>query len=281
VIFAYGGNPGLKSEQAVTIAVGAIFNPRGERGPRISVDYSRIDRRREAVRFPLSLTELLIREDEFPGRVSRGPLTESDARFGFTAGPVTSVDVKAVSEGRTVAEAVDLGLDWSMPFIDGTDIQLYGSATWQPRLATRLGRGLPWLERVGFFEGPSAWRGNVGVGWTKGPLSLDLNLQAFSSYRVTFANPDDVDGVRFDNAVVQRYQGRDRVPSQAYVDLSARRRFSLEGRAGPLKSVEVRFGIQNIFDKRPPTIVSPYAVPYSTYADARRRRLELTASTRF
>jgi outer membrane receptor protein involved in Fe transport len=43
----------------------------------------------------------------------------------------------------------------------------------------------------------------------------------------------------------------------------------------------MRFGIQNVFDKRPPTIVSPYAVPYSTYGDARRRRFELALSAGF
>jgi outer membrane receptor protein involved in Fe transport len=281
VMFLSGGDPELRSERAVTIALGAVLNPSGGTGPRVSLDYSRIDRRREVVRFPLTPAVLLTREDEYPGRVARGPLTEADARLGFTAGPVTRVDVTRANEGRTIAEVVDLELDWRMPFSAGTEIQLYGSASWQPQLRTRRGRGQPFLERVGFFEGPSSWRGNIGVGWTQGPLSLDLNLQAFGAYRVTYADPSNVDGVVFDNGVIMRYQGRERVPSQAYVDFAARRRFQLKGGAGPLNPVQMRFGIQNVFDKRPPTIVSPYAVPYSTYGDARRRRFELALSAGF
>jgi outer membrane receptor protein involved in Fe transport len=224
---------------------------------------------------------LLSREDEYPGRVARGPLTEADARLGFTSGPVTRVDISRANEGGTLAEAVDLELDWPLPFFAGTEVQLYGSASWQPQLKMRRGRGEPWLERVGFFEGPSSWRGNIGLGWTQGLLSVDLNLQAFSAYSVTYADPSNVDGVVFDNRVILQFQGRERVPSQAYIDLAARRRFHLRGGVGPLKGVEVRFGIQNIFDKRPPTIVSPYAVPYSTYGDARRRRFELALSSEF
>jgi outer membrane receptor protein involved in Fe transport len=281
VMFLSGGDPELRSERAVTIALGAVLNPSGGTGPRVSLDYSRIDRRREVVRFPLTPAVLLTREDEYPGRVARGPLTEADARLGFTAGPVTRVDVTRANEGRTIAEVVDLELDWRMPFSAGTEIQLYGSASWQPQLRTRRGRGQPFLERVGFFEGPSSWRGNIGVGWTQGPLSLDLNLQAFGAYKVTYADPSNVDGVVFDNGVILRFQGRERVPSQAYVDFAARRRLQLRGGVGPVNTVEVRFGVQNVFDKRPPTIVSPYAVPYSTYGDARRRRFELAVSTEF
>jgi outer membrane receptor protein involved in Fe transport len=145
----------------------------------------------------------------------------------------------------------------------------------------RSGKDQPWRERIGYFDGPSAWRGNIGAEWTRGPLSLDLNLQVFSSYRVSYANPDDVEGLQLDNSVVLSYQGKDRVGSEAYLDLGARRRFQLRGRAGPLDSVEARLGIQNVFDKRPATIASPFTVPYSTYGDARRRRFELTLSSRF
>jgi outer membrane receptor protein involved in Fe transport len=281
VLFLFGGNPELRSERAVTVTAGAVINPAAVSGPRVSVDYSRIDRRGEIVRFPLSPAVLLAREGDFEGRVARSPLSAADAQLGYTAGEVITVDIRSANDGRTIAEAVDVELDWRMPFIGGSEIQLYGGATWQPQLRMRSGKDRPWLERIGYFDGPSAWRGNIGAEWTRGPISLDLNLQAFSSYRITYANPDDVDGVQLDNGVVLSYEGRDRVGSQAYLDLSARRRFQLRGRVGPLDTVEVRFGIQNVLDKRPATIASPFTVPYSTYGDARRRRFELTLSSRF
>jgi hypothetical protein len=281
VLFLFGGNPALRSERAVTATVGAVINPAAVTGPRVSIDYSRIDRRREVVRFPLSPAVLLAREADFGGRVARAPLSAADTQLGYTAGAVTAVDIRSANEGRTIAEAVDVEFDWRMPSVGHSEIQLYGGATWQPQLRMRSVKDGPWLERIGYFDGPSAWRGNLGAEWTRGSFSLDLNLQVFSSYRVSYANPDDVDGVQLDNAVVLSYQGRDRVDSEAYIDLSARRRFQLRGRAGPLDTVETRLGIQNVLDKRPSTIASPFTVPYSTYGDARRRRFELTLSSRF
>jgi outer membrane receptor protein involved in Fe transport len=281
VLFLFGGDPGLKSERAVSLSFGFILNPSSLKGPRISIDYSRIDRRQEVVLFPLSPAELLTREADYPGRVLRAGLSQADIPLGFEAGPVTTIDIRPVNEGSTIVEALEVELNWKIPLISGSEIQLYGSGSWQPQLKTRLGAGRPWLKRLGFFDGPSAWRGNIGADWTIGSLAVGLNVQAFSGYRITFANPGNVDGVIFDNEELLSYQGRNWVPSQAYVDLAARRRFHLEASAAPLKTLEVRFGIQNLLDKPPPTVASPYAVPYSTYGDARLRRFELTLASRF
>jgi outer membrane receptor protein involved in Fe transport len=247
----------------------------------VSIDFSRIDRRREIFPFPLSMTELLAREDSFPGRVSRRPITEADARLGFTAGPVTSIDFTALNRGRTVAEAVDVELNWPMQFPDGTELQIYGSATWQPSLRMSGGAGQPWIERAGYFDGPLSWRGNIGAEWRRGPWSIDLNFQLFDRYRVTYADPNAAGAVLVGNEQLLRYHGRDHIPSQGYADLSVRRRFQLAARGGPLDAVEVRFAVQNLFDKRPPVIANRQEVPYSTYGDVRRRRFELTLASDF
>jgi outer membrane receptor protein involved in Fe transport len=274
-----GGSPSIKPERATTISLGAILNPSGGKWPRVSIDYSRIDRRGEVSPFPLSLAALIVSEEEFPERVSRGPLTEADARLGFTAGPVTRVDLAPLNAGRTIADAIDVEFGWRMPFIAGSRIDLYGSATLQPRLKTRSRDGQPWVERIGYFDGALARRGNVGAEWRLGPLSVDLNLQFFDGYRVTYADPTNTVGR--ENAQVLRYQGREHVPSQVYVDLSVRRRLQLTARSAPLNALDLRFGIQNLFDRRPPLIANPAEVPYSTYGDARRRRFELALSSEF
>jgi outer membrane receptor protein involved in Fe transport len=276
-----GGSPRIKSEQATTITFGAVFSPSGGNGPRVSIDFSRIGRRREIFPFPLSMTELLAREDSFPGRVSRRPLTEADARLGFTAGQVTSIDFTAVNRGRTIAEAVDVEFNWPTQFPNGSELQIYGSATWQPSLRMSGGAGQPWFERAGYFDGPLSWRGNVGAEWRRGPVSVDLNLQFFGRYRVTYADPNAAGAVLVGNEQLLRYNGGVHIPSQGYADLSARRRFPLAAPGGPLDAVEVRFGVQNLFDKRPPVIANRQEVPYSTYGDARRRRFELTLSSEF
>jgi outer membrane receptor protein involved in Fe transport len=163
-----------------------------------------------------------------------------------------------------------------MPFVRGSELQAYASITWQPRLAKRFGTGGPWVDTLGYINGASSWRGNIGAEWRRGPLAIDLNVQMFGTYRVTYAGE-----LATRNPQVLRYQGREKVPSQAYVDLALRRRFRLVGFGGRTDDVDLRFGIQNVFDKRPPTIANPFEVPYSTYGDARRRRFELVVSTGF
>jgi outer membrane receptor protein involved in Fe transport len=270
------GSSSIEPERARTISVGAVFDASGNGGPRISIDYSRIDKRREIIPFPLSIPALLAAEEAFPDRVMRGILTEADARRGFTAGPVTGLDLRSVNEGSTIAEAIDLEFDWAVPLAGGTEVRAYGSATWQPRFETRSGTGRPWVDTLGFINGPSAWRANAGAEWRKGPLAVDVNVQMFSRYRVTYAGD-----LATRNPQVLRYQGREFVPSQAYVDLSVRRRFQLGPGGGLINAVDLRFGVQNVFDKRPPTIANQFEVPYSTYGDARRRRFQLTLASEF
>jgi outer membrane receptor protein involved in Fe transport len=279
-ILARGGSATNGSELATTVSAGLVLNRSGERGPRVSIDYSRIDIRRQILAFPATLRELLAREDAFPGRVSRGPLSEEDARRGFTGGPVTGVDLSAVNQGRTIADSIDVEADWPVPFRSASELRLYGSATAHLRHKMLFWPTEPWVEHVGRFDGPLAWRGNVGAEWTHGPLSIDINVQMFAGYRLTYASPQ-TSGVAVDNVQALRFQGTGHIPSQAYMDLAVRRRFRLGGRFPALGAIDLRFGIQNVFDERPPLIANRLEVPYSTYGDARRRRFELAVSSGF
>jgi outer membrane receptor protein involved in Fe transport len=278
-----GGSPSNKPELANTISVGVVLNPQGESGPRLSIDYSRVEIRREILPFSQTRFAVVANEEAYPGRLERGPLTDADARRGFTAGPVTELDLTDPNAGATIAEAVDIELDWRVPLAADSEVQFYGSGTWQPRLKQRRRAGQPWIDRVGYFEGPLTWRGNLGAEWTQGPLSVDINLQLFDGYRMTYGDPRAASEalISVNNAQALRYHGGERIPSQAYVDLAVRRRFEFVGRLGPLDAIQVRLGIQNVFDKRPPLIANDLEVPYSTYGDARRRRLELSVSSEF
>jgi outer membrane receptor protein involved in Fe transport len=278
VSFVGRGSPAIKSELGRTISVGAIFNASGQEGPRVSVDYSRIDKRREVSPFFGSTADLLADEPAFSGRVTRAPPTEADAAQGFTAGRVTEIDLTPVNEGRTIVESVDVEFDWRMPLRGGSELEIYGSGTWQPRLSQRKGNGQPWLKRAGAYDGPLRWRGNLGAQWHRGPLSMGVNVQVFDGYRVTYANVRPQEILLIDNAQTVRYQGSDQIPGQAYVDLTLSRRFRLSGQAGPVRAVDVRFGVQNVLDKKPPIVADEFDVPYSTYGDPRLRRFELALS---
>jgi hypothetical protein len=78
------------------------------------------------------------------------------------------------------------------------------------------------------------------------------------------------------NPQILRYQGAERIPAQVYVDFFASRALRLGDRRA-----ELGLGIANLLDSSPPILAQPGTPGYSLYADARRRRFELTLSSGF
>lgn len=274
VSFLVGGSTRVGPAQAESVTVGVVLNPQG-RGPRLSLDYSRIVIADEPAPFPLTPAELLADEAKYPDRVIREDLTAADRAQGLTAGRVTSLDTTATNIGRTVVEAVDAQLDWLLPMDRYGDIRLYGALTWQPTFAERESPRAPTIERTDHVDGPLEWRGNAGVEWARGDTSIDLNAQYYGSYRVTYSATSAES-----NAQAIRFQGSERIPEQIYVDFSLRQRFSVALGAGPPRALEARLSIQNLFDRSPPTDVSSL-LGFSEYGDPRRRRFMLSLSAQF
>jgi outer membrane receptor protein involved in Fe transport len=275
----YGGLASSPPERAFAIAAGAVLNPRGGRWPRLSIDFSRIRRSREplVIRSLLGLDlqralggvpGLLAAGDD--GRLQRAPLTPQDQALGFTAGPVTQADLRGLFLGRSLVEAVDAELDWTVAAGAAGAFKLYGSATWQPTLKRRLSDGEPWIDFAGDTDGPLAWRGHGGVDWTRGRLAIGLNVQHYGSYEATYTDPY----LLFRNAEILRFQGRERIAAQTFFDLSVRRRFG--------DSFELSLGVVNLLDRSPEIEAEPAnRGGYSFYGDPRRRRFELAVSSRF
>lgn len=265
-----GGSLRLLPERARSFSAGLVLNPDGEDRPRISLDYTRIEKRREiSTVHGGDIAYFVNHEDDFPGRVTRAPLTVADRNAGFTAGVVTRVDATSLNIGRTTLDTIDVKLDYAFPV--GSDLlRFYGAATWQPRLYRRLAPDLPAIDYVGFADGPLEWRGNAGVDWVHGRLSVAANGQYYHGYRAVDAEdaPDtklDVEGVR--------------IPAQFYIDISAAYRLRFPA-ATAFRVVDLRFGVANLFDKAPP-VVTGNDLGYSYYGDARGRRFEATISAHF
>lgn len=270
VLVKYEGNPDLKTARARTLSLGAVLNPEGRRGPRLSVDFSRIRKSREAL---LLFSQLVLdHEDFWPERVTRAPLTDADRALGFTGGTITMLDERAVNGGSARVDSVDGRFEWPLRLLRG-NLRLYGNATVQltneePRLFE------PNVERVGYRNGPLKWRANGGFDWSLGPTTIGANLQYFSRYRIVEGPfPDSGDPGR---------QGSPWVRSQAYLDLYASRHFNLP-RNPLLRGVEVDVGLVNVFDKQAPREYGkPGSGPgYSRYGDPRGRRLELVVSAEY
>ncbi len=110
-----GGSHDIAQEKGRTMSAGVVLNPSGRDGPRVSVDYSRIDVRDEIVAFPLTVQQLMDLESRYPDRVEREPLSAADAALGYTVGRVTALHTGLINAGRSVADAVDIQLDWTLP----------------------------------------------------------------------------------------------------------------------------------------------------------------------
>jgi len=265
----------IGQEKGLTQSIGFVLNPSGRTGPRLSVDASRVEIRDEIGMSGLSPQQVIDAEDRYPHRVVREPLSAADAALGYTAGRIVVLYTGLANVGRTVAKTVDVQLDWSLRPMLGGDTQVYGLATWQPTLRTRRRPGTPWLDRVGFRDGPLEWRGNAGVRWTRGPLLIDMNAQ-YAGRSSPLYSP--LSTVVVQNAAFN--QARTYIPSRIYLDLTARRHFDFKPDQA-MRSLDVRFSVQNLLDTTPPIVADANNMGYDYRSDPRRRRLELSLSSHF
>ena len=95
-------------------------------------------------------------------------------------------------------------------------------------------------------------------------------MQYYHSYNIR--NGDDPTSAVSEDQVA-RNSGKERVPSQAYHDLSVRYRFSTD--TGIATGLEIGLGIKNVFYKRPPAIGSLSGLGISGYGDPGLRRYSL------
>jgi hypothetical protein len=218
------------------------------------------------------VAQLVANEPLYPGRVVRQPVSAGDQQAGFTAGRITAVDLRSSNSGRSQVDSVDAQLDWRMKGPGEGEVRLAAAATWQPRFTTRRSPLEKEFDRIGYIDGPLRLRGNVGAEWSRRSTAVGLNLQYYSRYRVTYSDPSRAQL----NARILRDQGAARLAAQAYLDLYVRRAM----RVGD-ERVELGLGISNLLDSSPPILAQTDTPGYSLYADPRRRRFELTLSSRF
>jgi iron complex outermembrane receptor protein len=270
-----GGSTNLQPERARSLSAGVVLTPLDRL--RVSVDYTRIDKRQEIVDFHGGdMAYFLQHEDLFPGRVTRATLTEADRAKGYSAGVVTAVDTTSFNIGRTLVEAVDIQSDYLFPTTRLGDFRLRAATTWQPRLRRQTDPQSAAVDYVGYADGPLAWRANGGADWSKGGTTLGFNVSVYGGYRV-YDRLDGPDQIK----ILTLWQGGTRVPAQAYVNLFATRQITFAKASGAPRELEVRFGVQNVLDHSPPVLAQRVEFGltnfnYSTYGDPRRRRFDIS-----
>lgn len=264
-----GGNPNLQPEESESFSAGVVLTPRFLSGFRASVDLTSIRKTNEVQNLPISF--FLANEAVVPGRIIRGANLPGDAPG--TPGPITAVDTSAINLASSRMKAIDIKADYNFKDSDLGSFRVYAAATHTFELSSRAAPGQASVDRAGFFEGPLKWRANLGVDWQNGPWGAGWNTQIYGSYRVCMSVQ-----TAFTCAQSEAWQGAAKVRSQNYSDIYVNYGFE----EGLLADSEIKLGIQNIFNQRPPTVASGVdQTGYSTFGDPRMQRFTLTLRKHF
>jgi len=270
-----GGNLGIAPEDSRSWSTGFILTPRVLPGLRFSLDFTHIEKTNEIT--SLTAQTLLDLEERYPGRVTRGPLSEADVALGYTGGPVTAMNISAINIAGTQLEAFDFQLDYTLDTARLGQFRWYAIGTNAVYLKRKTSPIAPVDDAVGFTSGLLEWRGNLGLTWSRSAWMVDWNAQYFDDYKVYVSTATPAA-----RATAIQQQGSDTVRSQMYHDLLVSYRFAEAAFKGVLAGTEVSLGIQNVFDESPPILATLATTGgYSTYGDPRLRRYSIALSKRF
>lgn len=269
LLLSNGGNPEVKPERSESFSAGMIYMPMFAPGLRMSVDYTRIEKKDEITQ--LSSQQILDLEDSLPGRVVRGANLPGDPA-GY-AGVITELDRTLINTAASKVEAWDFQFDYQHNLDKLGDFKFYGVATLQSTLQSQAVLTSAVIDRVGYSDGPLRWRGNAGVVWTMGAWTTSLNTQWYDGYLVYSSTAS-----ARTRDVLTLGQGSSGIDSQVYTDISTRYTFG----SGRLDGMWLSVGVRNVFGASPPTLATADSRGgYSTYGDPRGRTYFLSLQKSF
>lgn len=271
---AGGGNPDLKAERSRSWAAGLIFKPRIMAGLRLAVDYT--DIRKSGEIFGAGSQFILDNEDSFPGRIARGPNLPGDPTDW--RGPISFIDATLLNVLHAKIRAIDFQADYDLSLEDLGDFRFSAQATRQLKLTRKYAVSTDAYDNVDYFGGPLKWKGSASLLWQKNNWTAGWSSQYFHLYHIIHP-PGSGIAPLLNPGIIAR-QGDDRIPSQLYHDIFVAYRFGSSSYR-VLRGSEVSLGVMNIFDAKPPVIVTANLdqlsrSTYSTYGDPRLRRFQLT-----
>ncbi len=263
-----GGNPAIQPEHSDNVTVGVVFEPTVVPGFRLSLD-STVIRRRDEIRL-FGWQSIVDHEDQFPGRVIRGPVAPGDP---YGVGPITFVDgtVMNVLDSRSVN--YNLAVDYERATRRAGRWQFFVIGNSWQHYQRRLAPGLPREEQINsagaITQAQPKFVGYGGVNWTGGRWSAGWTVRFYGHYRV---------GQRS-----AKTHGGEWVGEQMYHDGYVGYAFpdgDRTGRRRLVSGVSVQVGANNVFNTAPPFEGSS-ARYYSSYGDLRRGSVYLTLRKRF
>lgn len=241
-----GGNPKLKPEQADSITLGITFTPTALPNFTGSIDYYRIKLTNivGALSAPLILQQCLATGD--PGscgqivRTSAGSLTGSSVATG---GYIVQLNNNV---GAAKVEGVDVQAVYKLPLADRFGSLLFNFAGATLLKTTTTQPGLPTYDCAGLY-GPKCltvnpkWRHNLRLNWQ---TPWDVELTALWRYIGTVSLDTNSSEPTLSNGSFDAFDAK--LAAQSYLDLSAAWNIA--------KTVELRAGANNVFDRDPPVV---------------------------
>jgi outer membrane receptor protein involved in Fe transport len=255
-----GGNPDLKPEISKSYTLGFTFTPTFVEGLSGSVDYFHIHIDDE-IAPGLPIGNIINTCINTGNPAVCGLIVRNFTNFGLNGPPIKSAGGYVVQTNINIATALTSGIDFQLnykhglPFNLGTaNVQLFG--TYLAHSSTQVpGSGVQ--DCAGLY-GPNCltvnprWRDNLRATWE---TPWDVSLAATWRYigRVSYDGNDAAfaapgSPLNLVNATI---------PGYGYLDLAAV--------YNPMKNVELRVGVNNLFDKDPPLAFGGAGNGYNSY----------------
>ncbi len=170
-------NPGLMPEHGKSRGIGAVWEPEGGLGSRLSLTYWQM-RIRDMIALQ-GIQAALDNEALFPGLVTRGPSVNGQP------GVVTGIKYTEVNFGRLDTSGADLDMAYVWK-TSGGKVTLSGGATRTAKYAVQLVPKGPVVDRLGRrftdYWAPR-WKGRLAVSVDQGAWNLGLTSRYLGSYK--------------------------------------------------------------------------------------------------
>lgn len=267
-----GGNSALQPEKSKSWSTGVVYEPVFASGLRLSLDYTRIKKTNAIT--TLTAQQIINNELTLPGRVERAAAPPGDP---YGVGPITLINNTLINLASAEVEAYDLAADYAVKTGSDLTLGLFGVATWTTHYRTQVLASDPVVDSVGITRNfPLKFKANAGLTWQYRHLKGGWTTRYFNSYQVAL-NPATTGAATVAN------QGGLRVPSQVYHDVFVGYAFD-RGNARLnriLADAEIRIGVNNVFNTKPPFDAGDSSYYYSPYGDALLANYYVSLSKKF
>jgi iron complex outermembrane receptor protein len=268
ILFRFGANPALDAEKGKNWSLGFDASPRWLPGLRFSGTYYNIAYKDRLftpnIGVLLSSPEAAAAFSPYiipiapqPGCVAGNVSTYNPAlvpfitNFLYGAASITDpcgirvvLDARYQNASATTQDGIDAQANYRFHLFGGS-MEIAGLATKILHNRQRIVPALPAFEAIDRIAQPVSFRARGSIGYSRGPLSATLFVNRVGKYRND--QPDTVLGV---------LQPETDVPGWTTFDLSLGVAFDEDQRWGWLRNWRAGLSIQNLFDKRPPIVLS-------------------------